>query len=152
MKHLKAIVSVLLASLLLVASTGVVLQKHYCGGKLKEVSLYSKVKSCSERMEVKKPSCHKAMAQQPACHQPTTVNKEHNGCCENETEYQHSDDYTQPSQVSLDHTGPWVVLFAYTLPFDLFSVDSNPDSGTYLVHRPPDLSADITVSHQVFRL
>lgn len=151
MKHLKAIASILLASLLLVASTGVVLQKHYCGGKLKEVSLYSKVKSCSERTETHKPSCHKAVVL-PACHKQTAQVQPHNGCCENETEYHHSDDYTQPTQLSLDHTGPWVALFAYTLPFDLFSVDSNPDYGTYLVHRPPDLSADITVSHQVFRL
>jgi hypothetical protein len=76
----------------------------------------------------------------------------HNGCCENDTEYFQSDDYTQPAPLLLDHSGPWVVLFAYTLPTDLFSPNSNPVHGSYLVHRPPDLKADITVAHQVFRL
>lgn len=142
MGFFKTISASILAILLLFASTGVVLQKHYCMGELQEVAFFSKATSCVDHQVVELPPCHR----------PHQQSKESKGCCEDNTEYIHSDDYTQPAQISLDHSSPLVVLFAYTLPTDLFSADSNPDHGSYLVHRPPDLNADITVTHQVFRL
>ena len=150
MAYLKTIASLLLSGLLLVASTGIVLQKHYCQGDLKGVSLFSEVKTCSEKMEPHQPTCHE-MAATPACHQSETPDT-HNGCCENDTEYFQSDDYTQPAQLLLDHSGPWVVLFAHTLPNDLLTTDPDPAHGSYLVLHPPDLVPDLTVNHQVFRL
>lgn len=53
------IASLLLACLMFISSTGFSMYKHYCGGNLKEISLFEEAESCHETELVKqqKESC-----------------------------------------------------------------------------------------------
>ena len=87
MKIFQSISSVVLAVIVLLSSTGVVLNKHYCGGELKSISLHKEHNNCA-MMEVEEtPSCHRAAT--------------NNSCCENEQIHFKTDEFKAAVKITI---------------------------------------------------
>ncbi len=73
MKLLRPFFSILIAALLLVASTGFSVSKHYCKGNL-----------ASSQIVFKETTCCKSSS---GCHVKHDIQEEDTGCCQLETDY-----------------------------------------------------------------
>lgn len=64
----QTILNILLTIMVLASSNGIAINKHYCGGQVKDIALFKQAKSCTE-------SCHKS------------ANEEKGSCCNHEHTY-----------------------------------------------------------------
>ena len=118
---------ILLAILLLIATTGVAISKYYCMNRLLSMSIGENEKSCCNMVE--------AM-----------------GCCHNETEQlQVEDDFSLTDLMNLPEIESPLI---YTIDtFDIF-IESIEDSQTcfYIDTSPPPIESDIYLKVQSFLL
>lgn len=77
------IFAIFMALLLMVNTSGLTMDMHFCQGDLKRVNFIGKAKSCAEVLACLK-KCGKEL---PACHKSTNSEKSSNGhddCCDND--------------------------------------------------------------------
>lgn len=131
MKLLKTILTVALASLVLVSSSSFRIAIHLCAGEIRQVGLFEKLAVC-EREAL------------PPCHKPLR------SCCENETIVHDADDI-KPSVIQLDFPGPEAMDVPFAAPLVSEIVPSEPLTRTaFERYKPPLRWEDITVAHRVF--
>ncbi len=128
--------------LLLLGSTGIVLNKHYCQDELRSVHLFAQAKSCQQQAP-----------ERPACplHPPTDEQDQHQDCCDNTSEYHKTDTEQPQSEAKTESTyfpapisGPVIGIFPSAPDFLRQRI-------AYLHFKPPLLALDLTIRFQVFR-
>lgn len=135
--------AVTLAGLLLVTSTGVAADLHFCGGELQGFSLLGEAKSCHEQdIHPAQPACHKAAYSESLSAADTDCQKD---CCHNELVF---------AQLDGDFTPPVKAEFGDLTPLQPVTVCAVWVSGIqgvpapqrfYLSYKPPRLFSDIPV-------
>ena len=136
-KFFQTISSFFLAIIVMVASLGFTMNKHYCGGELKKFAINAEVAPC--------PMC--------ANHTSTTDQESHdeNECCENDQEELKIRDFNLSKKVDKKQiTDFQFITLTYILIDDIhaFSAETIPFS-QYL---PPLIDHDIPVEIQSFLL
>lgn len=136
---LKAISHILLASLVLFASSGIAIDRHLCMGELQGMSLIGTSKTCHQQNQM---GC--------ANHQNTDEEGSGKGCCSNETEYLDGIDL----KVTLNIQVESVFANSYIAIFErLIEVPAEVDSHKLIQFQnfhPPPLINDIPVFVQSF--
>ncbi|MBL3656279.1 HYC_CC_PP family protein [Fulvivirga sediminis] len=138
---MKKLLSIFLAGLMLMASTGITLATHYCGGYAveSEIMLGQHMLGCVMQMDT---GCSSSKDQQ--------VVKPVNNCCDND--YQTvSADNTVLTKVALDAVNlQFLAAFTYTF------LAIQPDYSLVEIHKtndpPPLLDQDIHILNQSFLL
>ena len=140
MKFLQKIGSLILGLLVLVASTGFVVNQHYCKGELKASALFKEAKSCQTRQQTV-PSC--PLHKKPQNHQKD--------CCKNQSQEFKADDFESTTQlvVNLDNSLPTSFL-SHLLVQILISTVSKPTN--YQPYQAPLIAQDLTIQVQSFLL
>ncbi len=131
MLNIKNILTVIMAGLLLTASLGITLHKHYCMGRLKHIAVFEKAESCMGMMGKESEDCPM-------------------NCCKDTAELFKVDDLKKVSQ-SFNLT-PDLKLLATTM-FLLVDLDlmKHSDQVTANIHyKPPLPDRDIPVLIQSF--
>ena len=117
----------------MVATTGVTLNKHYCLGQLKSVSVFQEVESCMSKMDKEEENCPME-------------------CCDDISEEYKLDDF---KQVSFDQSiqSPQLKLVAiityYFVNADKATTFTN---SSYAQYMPPLIDQDIPILVQSFLL
>lgn len=126
---MKRVFTISIALLLLVATTGVTLNKHYCMGRLKSVAIFASANPCSENGV------------------PTPM-----PCCEDTSEQLKVDDLTK---ASFDFKGTTdlyqIAVITYVL-LEQNYLTLEEDKPAYYNYSPPLPDQDIRVLNQVFRI
>jgi hypothetical protein len=137
MSSIRPIVAVFLASLVLIASIGVTVNLHMCGGSVQSVALFIKAQPC--KMEMPK-----------SCHGSKSLTKR-NGCCEEESILLKGKETTAELKTVTELT-PSFNLISVILPvlYSICEVDSFSASPQYAHYKPPLVDRDITVFVQSF--
>ena len=137
MSSIRPIVAVFLASLVLIASIGVTVNLHLCGGNVQSIALFVKAQPC--KMEMPK-SCHGSKAQ-----------KKRSGCCEEESILLKGKETTAELKTVTELT-PSFTLISVILPvlYSINEVDSFIASARYAHYKPPIVERDITIFAQSF--
>lgn len=133
MQKLRTYFTPVLAMLLMVSSAGVTLNKHYCMGRLAEVSLFHKADNCAEKMGFEKGT-------------PCPMD-----CCHDTSQHFEVDDYQLVTfQFDLDPTPRFI------LPIRFFELDEISEQQLpvrklkYYQYSPPLISQDLPVLHESF--
>ena len=128
MGWINKIVHLTLAGLLLLATTGVTLNKHYCMGRLKSIAINLPVHSCCDTESEKMP------------------------CCENTSEHFQVDDeqYKFSGDIDLKPKLYLVALIEFFLPD--YETTDGPAFDNYGLYKPPVIAQDIPVTVQSFLL
>lgn len=143
MKSIHKIVAVSMALLILVSTAGFAMSAHFCGGKLQNVSFFSKVKTCETHIE-KLPSCHKE--------QSSETNEEKNPCCEEQSIVKQAQEFKVQVD-SLKELKPDLKFIALVVQFVVALVpESNHHFSSYTQYSPPLIERDIPVLVQSFLL
>lgn len=133
---------VLLSALVLVASMGFTLNKHFCGGELQKISLNKEAENC--------PMC-KEIAKLPACHKKA-LEKEKDGCCENTTDQVETSDFSLSKTVEKQSIQDFqFIAFTYVLLADIHTLDQNSEL-LNKEYSPPLIEHNIPVEVQSFLL
>jgi hypothetical protein len=123
----RKIVNVFLAVLLLVATTGITLNKHYCFGRLQSVAVFTSANPCENGMEDPMP------------------------CCEDTSEELKVDELAKSSFDFKSSTELYLLAaITYVLLDDTYS--SSDKQSKYYNYDPPLPDQDIQVLNQVFRI
>lgn len=134
----------LMAVLILVTSTGFTIDRHYCKGELKTISLFVKAKSCHEiGMGMQNCPYHKKQ-------ENLEEKNEDKNCCSNKTEFVKSDQ----DQIKIETT---TTNYDYETPIIHFEiVENTPLLSTSIpsnfLYKPPLLRLNIPVLFQSFLL
>ncbi|MDH5475370.1 MAG: hypothetical protein OEX22_06745 [Cyclobacteriaceae bacterium] len=126
-----------LAIIVLISSTGLVVNKHYCGGELKSISLQNSHATCGmcESMEVL-----------PKCHKETKGDD----CCENEQIFISTQEY----EITIQKTNVSSPILLYVLTLvespDKLSLTNTFDKEYKSIVPPPILIKDIPIITQSF--
>lgn len=137
MKLLRSIVSFMLALLVLVSSSSFMVNMHFCGGHVQNVSLIEDATPCP--MEV----------QRPACHNKVAVKK--SGCCEDKhVAFEGKDFNAQVLDFSF-LTGQSINWVA-TLPMimEVIQINESLAFSSHSPYKPPIVERDIPVLVQSF--
>lgn len=127
MSFFRRIANTFLAVLLLVATTGVTLNKHYCLGRLQSVAVFVNANPCDTGMEDPMP------------------------CCEDTSEELKVDEMTKSSFDFKSTTDLYLIAaITYVLLEDTYS--SSYKQVKYYNYDPPIPDQDRQVLHQVFRI
>lgn len=130
----------LFALLVLIASMGFTLNKHYCGGELQEVAINADVEPC--------PMC-KTREEMPACHD---TGDENNACCENEQDKIETSEFNTAKKAEKQLiTDFQLIAFTYVLFENIHTSDIESKS-YYKDYTPPLIDHDIPVEVQSFLL
>ena len=133
MKHLRSILSVVFAFLVLFSSSSFIVGIHLCCGRVQAVALFTPAEDCG---------MGKAM---PPCHQPQSK-----PCCENEAIVHRGDDFKASIKgVMLPPVSVVDVELPHVLLAELIPTLSLTPAEFYN-YDPPLRKADLTVSLQVF--
>jgi hypothetical protein len=137
MTPIRSIATVFLASLVLIASIGVTVNLHLCGGNVQSIAMFVKAQPC--KMEMPKP-----------CHGRKTQTKR-SGCCEEESILLKGKETTAELKTVTELT-PSFNLISVILPvlYSIIEVDSYSASPRYAQYKPPLVERDITVFVQSF--
>ena len=143
------IISLCMAFLLLVSSSGISMDVHFCQGKFKRANIFSKAKTC-EQVNACMKKCGKEVK---TCHSKdsNTEDGDHKGCCNNESfeldfDFEAFDIvYTDLSKIQKQ----FLTAFTYTYVLNLVPIKDISKFSTYL---PPPLEKEISILFQVFRL
>lgn len=132
----RSIASILLASLVLIASIGVTLNLHLCAGQVQSVALFTKAQPCRET--------------QKPCH-GTEHHSKNNGCCEEKSLVVKARE-TNAEVKTLTQLTPSFNVIAVILPvlYSIIEVDSSVATPRYGHYKPPLIERDITVLVQSF--
>ncbi|WP_116106970.1 HYC_CC_PP family protein [Lewinella sp. IMCC34191] len=146
------ILPLFLALTMLVGSVGVTVNRHFCMGELKTLTLFGKSEACEMEAVLSKPACPMHAKSQSifAGEGQGEVKK---GCCDDESEFVSWDDDRQLSEIAPLPPLAWMMPVP---PASLF-----PERALYLRsaalplyqnYRPPPLVIDVPSRWQVFRL
>lgn len=138
--------SLTMAFLLLVSSSGISMDVHFCQGKFKRANIFGKAKTCEQVNDCIR-KCGKVIK---SCH-ADGQDGDHKGCCENQS-FELDFDFDAFDNSSADINTiqkQFLTTFTYTFVQNLVPKKGNPKFTTYI---PPPLEKDITVLFQVFRL
>lgn len=127
--------------LLLVGSTGLVVNKHFCQDILRDVRIFAEA-----------PTCHQQPDTEPACplHAPTEDEQPRNNCCDSSSDYYKLDTEqpeAEPAPLPLHFPAP---IGGATAHFAFNPPPAFPAPDRYLHYQPPLLTRDRTVTLQVF--
>jgi len=138
-----------MAFLLLITSTGVSMDVHFCQGKFKRANIFGKAKTCQEVKEclIK---CGKPIT---SCHADNACSNDndHKGCCNNESfdlDLDLDAFKVIPAEFN-EMQKQFLTAFTYTYVLNLAPTKEISKFTTY---QPPPLEKDIAVLFQVFRL
>ncbi len=146
MKILKATLSLFFASLILVMSSGFVINKHYCAGELQAVAINHSPESCHQgAIEKAAAPCHEEV-QAEICHSTPS-----DDCCQDESEAFKTDHYTA-DYTQWESNVPVLIFFVPVFQI-LFSTNESTFSKSLLAEEsPPRLPQNIRVLLQSFLL
>lgn len=133
MQLFKKIANICLALVLMVATAGITLNKHYCLGQLKSVSVFQEAESCMSKMEMDEDSCPME-------------------CCDDTSEEYKLEEF---KQVSFEHkffTPELRLIAIITYYFANADVVTNSPNLSYSQYLPPLIDQDIPVMVQSFLL
>lgn len=132
----RSITSAILASLVLIASIGVTVNLHLCGGKIQSFAVFAKAEPCKD---VKKP-CH-----------GTEHHSKRNGCCEEKSIVLKGKETSAEVKTSVIIT-PSFNLISVILPVLYFinELDGFVTIPAYALYKPPLPERDITIRIQSF--
>ena len=132
MNSIRPIVSVFLASIVLIASIGVTINFHLCAGQVQSMALFINAQPCKRDMPR---TCHKEKHAQ-----------KHQGCCEEESLILKGKETNAEVKTATQLT-PSFNLIAVILPvvYSIIVLDSAVTSTQYAQYKPPLLEQDITV-------
>jgi hypothetical protein len=135
MKVIRPIVSLILAGLVLLASIGVNVNLHMCGGKVKSSAVFGKAAGCPPSTM----SCHR------------TSHSTENGCCQEKNIVLKGKVSSAEVRTSLELT-PSHYLVAVILPVLYFIHGGNSSAAPaqFANYKPPLLQRDISVLVQSF--
>ncbi len=141
------IISLLMAMLILLSSTGYSIDLHYCQGVLKHVSALGKAKSCHSQIQEN----HCAKSQKKSCHLPAKQVKKKN-CCANKTLKVKSHDEAKIQTVGVEFPDIQF-LTAFVQVFFFVKIDLSQFVVPHVNYTPPPLlNRDISVLIQSFLL
>ena len=134
MKLIRSIMSIFLASLVLIASTCVTVNLHLCAGRVQSVALFVKAEPCKEVQK----SCH-----------GTEHRSKKNGCCQEKSILLKGKESTAEVKASVI---PSFNLITVILPVlcSVIDLDSSVAAPAYAHYKPPLIEHDITVRVQSF--
>ena len=151
-KNIYRFVALTMALLMFFSSMGLAMDMHYCGGKLKSVSLFGEAKTCHELAAEENapmkncPHHKKMMAEKQDC-------SEAKNCCSNKTVHLQADqdqqvqnaDFTVSNQLKQFVT-------AYVTIFFLNDLNVERETTPFAHYQPPLIPKDISILHQIFLL
>ncbi len=119
--------------MLIVASSGLTLNKHYCMGELRSVAIHKHA-----------PNCYELIGEDGDMEMD---------CCENTSDLYQVDDEQQLTKLSVD-LKPDLKLVASVTFFllDLAIIDAPSNQSEYLNYKPPLIAQDVPVLVQSFLL
>ena len=132
---MKKVISILMASLLLVSSSGIAYAQHYCGEfkMLSEITLGEKELSCGMVMEL------------PGCDD----NEEEHNCCDNQYTKVETDDSFNKSSFEVELSPDFLLSFVSV--FILNTVEGYTTThDSFRDHSPPPLERDYQVLYESF--
>ena len=140
MKLLKKIGSLIFGFLVLVASSGFVVNQHYCKGELKTSALFKEAKTCQNHQQ-KVPSC--PLHQNPQNHQ--------DDCCKNLSQKFKADDFENTTLlvVNLDNNLPTSFLKHI---LNQVSISTVLKPINFQPYQPPLIAQDLILQGQSFLL
>lgn len=133
---------IVLALLLLLSSTGLLLDKHYCQNQLKDIVVYGNAKACHTDQRMVHCPVHGEMA--------VPVGEEEKGCCDDATEFVKTDQEQsfEWSDLSLQPVSSPAVFTPAAKLWEL--IVCQQQTAGYLHYKPPLLTGDFTIELQVF--
>lgn len=147
MKLFNKIAILSLSFIVILASAGIIVNKHYCKGELKNIALFVEAEQCHDvRTRKIKTQCHPG---KNTCQQ--SEKKEGRKCCENKTVFLETDDFI--STMASPKINPEFQLIAVTFILYndlLFSTEKR--FVKFLNYKPPLIESDIPVLVQSFLL
>lgn len=133
MQVFRKIANTFLALLLVISTSGVTINKHYCLGFLKDISIFHEASSCMAEMNMQEEDCPME-------------------CCEETSEQLLVDDFKQVVfETNLTPQLKLLVMISNIIG-DLQFDASNPLKTPYLNYSPPLIGQDIPVLVQSFLL
>ncbi len=121
-----------MAMILLVSSIGVVMHKHYCMGRLKNVALFTKADSCMSAMGL-------------ADNEPCPM-----GCCEDTVE-EYKVDNLEKGHFTFDARPDLQLLAVFVYSVVQLNLDNETsDHNPYQNYKPPLIAQDVPVMVQSF--
>lgn len=145
------IISIVLALLLFVSSTGFSMDVHFCKGEIESVSFFGKATPC-EMMKEKEPvqelhACCKALQGQNSY----SLSIQQKSCCHNESliVLTNTDLELANSLVHKINSAQFVPV-ALTTPLFIFLAENDVEDN--FNYPPPQYSKDLTIFYQVFRI
>ena len=140
------VLSLFLAFTVLVGSVGVTVNRHFCMGELKSLTLFGEPASCEMHPPTTKPPC-------PLHGEGQQAANEKKGCCDDEAQFLSWDDDRQVSEIA---PLPPLAGLIPVLPPTNFSERALHLRAAALPlfrnYRPPPLVIDVPSRWQVFRL
>ncbi len=145
MKLFNKIATLSLSVMVILASVGIMVSKHYCQGDLKNFALFVKAKQCHDISTHKtKTHCHPG---KNTCQK--SKKKEGKKCCENKTVFLETDDFISTMASPKINPEFQLIAVAFILYNDLlFSTEKR--SVKFLNYKPPLIELDIPVLVQSF--
>lgn len=134
------LINIILAFLVLISSTGFVVNKHYCQSAFENAALFQNVNSCSD--SAKPPSCS---SMKSSCGMD-----DNDGCCENEKEYFKLEQDQQIQYVEFKELNVPSALPLFIVRANIFENSSEQKLVHYLNYKPPLLVYDVPVLFQRF--
>ena len=129
--------------MVLLSSSGFVIQKHYCQDELKEIAIYVKAEACHTKVSDKPPCPF-----HPQEEQPEGLAKK--DCCNNEVELVKLDQEFQPETFELDLSKEEVSSAFLEEGLINYQVNEGTSPVHYLNFKPPLLVCDHIVRFQTF--
>jgi hypothetical protein len=134
MKAIRSISSILLATLVLMASSSFYVGVHVCGGSVKEVAFLDEADGCDHATI---PPCHRALMK---------------GCCENESIVHKADDFKAYSSEISIAASPFVAVIQPSILLAEVIPTASVSKTQYVNYDPPLRSTDRTIDLQVFNI
>ena len=131
MRFANSIVSLLLASLVLLASSSFYVTSHACGGKINKIAFLEKADGCGHSLM---PPCHREMMK---------------GCCEDETITHDAQDLKMESKLTINPVPAFIFIAEPVLLAEIIPSASYTETG-YINYDTPLRSDDLLVAHHVF--
>ncbi len=135
MKVLRSIVSLVLAALVLVASSSFTVNMHLCGGSVQSVSLIEKAEPCAmEKLALQ-------------CKAKTNIKK--SPCCEDEELTFEGNDFNATQIAKAEIQNNFWIAIAFT-PLQFSSPLNSSQHSSFSIYKPPLLQRNIPVLIQSF--
>lgn len=136
------LVSLIMAFVIFISSTGLVLNKHFCQDQLKSMAIFVAAKSCQHQNTITVPCPIHGTMEVPA--------DEDNNCCDDQTEFLKADQDLISYSFEIKDTEQIQFLVGFAIAFleePLTGIEALVD---YSQYRPPILVYDRTVRLQTF--